>query len=185
MIHALLVVFDDPINLDEFAMLTAEQETRHLQEIAQELPHIGAQEFAGLISRVLLIDDQVSDRKLISHWLNRSGMQVTAVAEAASAIAQLQRHDFDLMIVDIRLGSEDGAGLIREARVRRFVEPVLAISADESDATRNDALAAGANAFLSKPFSEQALTHTSKRLMGFDPESDDSPIFSTFRMTRT
>ena len=179
LIHAMLIVFDEPINLDEFAMLTSEQETRHLQEIAQELPHMDEQEFEGLVSKVLFVDDVSVDRKLVSHWLNRSGMQVTTVAASGPAYEQIEKDQFDLLVVDIRLAGENGADVIREVRTRRFVQPILAVSADDTEETRDAALAAGANAFLAKPMTEEQLARTAKELMGFDADGDEEPIFST------
>lgn len=180
LIHALLVAFDESINLDEFAMLTPDQETRHLKEIAQDMPDIDQQEFVGLVSKVLFVDDQPSDRKLMNYWLNRAGMQITTAASIASAQQMLEEDRFDIMIVDMILGNESGMELIRSARAHRFVQPIVAVSADEGEQMKSDSLDAGANVFIAKPIEQHALVTTMKELMGLDPNSDDAPIYSTF-----
>lgn len=180
LLHALLVVFDEPVNLDEFAHLTAEQENQHLREIAQEQPNTDNEEFSGLIGRVLFVDDQASDRKLLSHWLNRAGIQVTTVANSEAAMEHIRDNDFDLAIIDIFLNDESGNELIQTLRRTRFVQPILAVSADNQPETRENAIAAGADKFLEKPLDTHELIETCKQLMGFDETSDQSPIHSEY-----
>lgn len=180
LIHALLVVFDEPINLDEFAQLTPEQETLHLREIAQESPHVEEEEeFAGLVSRVLYVDDQPTDRKLVSYWLNRSGMQVTAVGASEAACQQLRDSDFDLLLIDLRLGVESGVELIRTLRSDRCIQPILAVSADGNTQLHEQALNAGANLFMAKPLQEGELAANARRLMGVGDPANNAAIYST------
>lgn len=179
LIHTLTITFEEPLNLDDFAPLNAEQETRHLQEIAEEMPEDDGMDSAALIGKVLYVDDQPSDRKLVSHWLSRAGMDVAAVSDGDNASNQIEKNSFDLFIVDIRLLGESGIELIRKTRAANYVEPILAVSADEDDETRAAALAAGANEFLTKPFSSEVLEEAAMRLMGFEAGGDLSPIYST------
>ena len=180
MIHVVMIGFDEPINLDEFAQLTSDEETRHLKEISEELPDCDDEESGGLVSRVLYVDDQPSDRKLVNYWLNRAGMQVSTVANCESTKTRIADNDYDLLIVDLLLGEERGADLIKDVRRDRFVQPILAVSADETESLRESALQAGANAFLAKPFSEKELLAAARALLGFDEDEEVGPIYSDF-----
>lgn len=180
LIHELGVRFDSPIDLCDFAVLTPEQETRHLKELADDMPVSAPGEVAQLASRVLVVDDYASDRKLYSHWLNRAGMSVISVADSKSAKERAEESQFDLVMVDLRLANENGSELIRTLRNTQFVAPILAVSADDEGELESAALAAGANHFLAKPFTAAQLTTTVRELMGFNPDADSTPIFSQF-----
>lgn len=180
LVHELGVTFDIPLDLSNFATLSPDEETRHLQEMADDMPADDPDTISELASRVLVIDDYASDRKLFGHWLSRVGMQVSTVADGTSARERIEQTQFDIVVVDYRLASENGAELIRTLRNSQFVAPILAVSADDSEETRDRTLAAGADRFLSKPFTAKALVQTMRELMGFDDQRQTDPIFSQY-----
>ncbi|MFN3166023.1 MAG: response regulator [Phycisphaeraceae bacterium] len=179
LVHELGVLFDHPVDLSEFTILSPNEETRHLQELADDAPAGEAEQVTELAYRVLVVDDYASDRKLYSHWLGRAGMTVSSVADSASARERVDETQFDLIIVDVRLSQESGEDLVRALRSAQFVAPILAVSADDtlSEATLIDA---GANRYLNKPFNAETLVRTARELVGFDSEAQNTPIFSAF-----
>lgn len=180
LIHAVSVVFDQPIDLDEFALLTSEQETRHLQEISQETPDLKSAEFAGLVSHVLYVDDDPNSRKLTSHWLNRAGMEVSTVPDYQTAFQWMQDNPFDLLILDVRYSHEEALDLVRLTRSSQFFQPILAVSVNQNKLLYAKAMAAGADEFLVKPFTEKQLARAAKHLLGMDVDGKTTPIYSIY-----
>lgn len=83
--------------------------------------------------------------------------QITDVGSLDRAYEQLEHHTFALGIIDLQLGQSDGVNLIKAFRSSPRAEvratPLLAASTRSSDERIRVAVAAGADAFLSKPFS--------------------------------
>jgi signal transduction histidine kinase/ActR/RegA family two-component response regulator len=129
---------------------------------------IGALELSGL--RVLVVDDEVDARDLISIILTQSGAEVKAVATAADALHELMEWRPDVLVSDIGLPGEDGYTLIRrvravEAKVGALRKvPAVALTAYARGQERLQALAAGYQAHISKPAKSTDLVLTIKNL---------------------
>lgn len=180
-VHEMGMVFDEPIDLSEFVSLSPSEETRYLRELADSIPHTEGNEVVELTNRVLVIDDFASDRKLMSHWLTQAGLLVMTTADARSAMVQIQEQIYDMLLVDYRLGPDNGTALIRDLRENQFTAPIIAMSADESDAVKQGMLDAGANLFMHKPFTAKELAQATYELIGIDAAADTVPIFSEHR----
>ncbi len=113
--------------------------------------------------RVLLADDSFAMRKISTRILEQGGYEVITVTNGLEAIQMIEstysNNPFDVMIVDIFMPVLDGIETIR--RVRELEHdgklsmklPIIAYSANDEDSNAvAEALAAGANGFLSKPF---------------------------------
>jgi len=181
MVHELGIEFDVPIELGDFVRLTPEQETRYLQELADDGPDTDEADIVRLSNRVLVIDDFASDRKLYSHWLTRSGFTVTTTSDSRNACAQVQQQVFDLLVIDDKLDSGNGVELIKALRSNRVTAPIIAISSDESEGVEAQLLEAGADCFLKKPFTEAQLKEKAYEIAGVDTTADLSPILSAYK----
>ena len=86
--------------------------------------------------RVLVVDHEAGVRRSIERVHSVAGFHVTAVADGARALDQLEADVFDLPIVDVYMPDMDGLGLMRELRSRNDPTPILAVSggADSPDA---------------------------------------------------
>ena len=62
------------------------------------------------MSKLLVVDDESSIRLLYSHELADEGYDVTTAATAMEAVEKLQKDDFDLILLDIKLKNESGVG---------------------------------------------------------------------------
>lgn len=181
MIHNIGIKFDQPIDLTEFTTLSPDEETKHLQELADDMA--GSEdlsEVTQIVSRVLVVDDYAGDRKLYSYWLTRAGMEVSTANDVKSGKERIEEEDFDLLIVDGILGDEFGADLISKVRRSQYVGPIIAVSADETGELEEKARAAGADTFLSKPTTYDKIVEKAYELLGMDQDGDRSPIYSTF-----
>jgi signal transduction histidine kinase/ActR/RegA family two-component response regulator len=123
---------------------------------------------AGL--RVLVVDDEPDARRLLSAVLERCKAQVHVAASAAEAMAAMDAHRPDVLLSDIGMPGEDGYSLI--ARVRQLPPdrggsiPAAALTAFARAEDRRRVLAAGFQAYLSKPVEPEALVSAVARLAG-------------------
>lgn len=102
-------------------------------------------------SRILIVEDEADIRRFVRMALEKEGMTVFETATAGEARMNAASRKPDLMIVDLGLPDGDGKALIRE--VRSWVSaPILVLSARESEAEKVEALDAGADDYLVKPF---------------------------------
>jgi two-component system KDP operon response regulator KdpE len=106
--------------------------------------------------RVLIVDDDADIRGVIRMLLESQHYQVVEAESAARGVIEARSHRPDLVIVDLGLPDRDGLTVIRE--IRRFSPiPILVLSARSMDADKVAALDAGADDYVSKPFSTPEL----------------------------
>jgi two-component system response regulator PilR (NtrC family) len=108
-------------------------------------------------SQVLIVDDNPRMVALIERWLVRAGYHVTGVTTVPAAFETLQECSVAWVITDLLMPTGDGLDLLAYARTHLPHARVIIMTAFGSEATRQRALAQGAHAFLSKPFSGEAL----------------------------
>jgi signal transduction histidine kinase/CheY-like chemotaxis protein len=107
--------------------------------------------------RVLVVDDELDTRKLISTVISQSGAEVTACASAGEALETLKTWRPHILMSDIGMPGEDGYALIRQVRAlpaeRGGRTPAAALTAYARDEDRARTLAAGYQLHIAKPFS--------------------------------
>jgi two-component system KDP operon response regulator KdpE len=101
--------------------------------------------------RILLVEDEADIRRFIRISLEREGMTVFEAADAAQGRIDSASRQPDLLIIDLGLPDEDGKLLIRQLRGWTSA-PVLVLSARDREEEKVEALNAGADDFLTKPF---------------------------------
>jgi NtrC-family two-component system response regulator AlgB len=106
---------------------------------------------------LLVIDDEVSLRRTLRTVLESMGHRVTEAANRAQALGVLVRHKFDLVLLDLRLGKENGLTLLPELLGVAPGLHVVIITAHASLDTAIAALRTGAFDYLPKPFTPNEL----------------------------
>ncbi|MFT7337483.1 MAG: chemosensory pili system protein ChpA (sensor histidine kinase/response regulator), partial [Marinobacter maritimus] len=117
---------------------------------------------------VMVVDDSVTVRKVTSRLLERNGMEVITAKDGLDAVAQLQDHKPDIMLLDIEMPRMDGfevASFVRHDDNLRDM-PICMITSRTGEKHRERALAIGVNEYLGKPFQETDLLKTIERLTG-------------------
>ncbi|WP_019934140.1 response regulator [Oceanimonas smirnovii] len=108
------------------------------------------------LPHILIIEDDVSMTRFLQTLLRSHGYGVTAAAGGAEGLRCLSGRSPDLVLLDLGLGDMDGVALLRELRAWSAM-PVIVISAREREAEKVEALDAGADDYLTKPFGAQEL----------------------------
>ena len=102
---------------------------------------------------ILVVDDDEPLRDMLTRSFEREGHRVTAVADGDAAIEQASERDFDVILLDVALGSGPaGHDVARSLRQRRAVVPIIMLTALDSEADAVQGLEAGADDYVTKPF---------------------------------
>jgi len=100
----------------------------------------------------LVVDDEADLVASYERLLRRQGYRVVATGTLREGLAMVTRGPLALVITDLRLPDGDGLEIVRTARRPPAPVPVLVVTGFGSKESRAGALAAGASAYLSKPF---------------------------------
>ncbi len=108
---------------------------------------------AGVSLRVLAAEDNVINQALIRGLLERLGHKVEVVGDGEAALAALDAREgeFDVVLMDVQMPKRDGLEATRIYRERGGALPVVAMTAHAMAGDRELCLAAGMNAYLTKP----------------------------------
>lgn len=108
---------------------------------------------------VLVVDDSVTVRKVTSRLLERNGMNVLTAKDGIDAIALLEEHTPDLMLLDIEMPRMDGFEVAIQVRndPRLMRLPIIMITSRTGQKHRDRAMAIGVNDYLGKPYQESVL----------------------------
>lgn len=129
--------------------------------LSQPAPRVTWQRDAS----ILIVDDEVSIQKLLAALLQSDGYRVRSVGSAREALAALKIAPVSLMITDVKLPDQDGLALLRQACEldQRMISVVMTGYATVDLAVQ--AMKAGAAEFLMKPFQNDVVLMTVKRLL--------------------
>jgi two-component system KDP operon response regulator KdpE len=128
----------------------------------------------------LIVEDEPQLRELVCASVENSGYRCAQAATAREAISEVENHRPDLVVVDLGLPDRDGMEVIKSVR-QWSAMPVIVLSARSKEADKVLALDAGADDFVTKPFStgellarmRVALRHAAAR-----GRSDSEAIFA-------
>src|SRR5215471_17982620 len=106
--------------------------------------------------KILLVDDDEALLGLLSLVVQRAGFQPITASDGSSALRLLDEHYPDLIVLDNKLGNEDGLEVLE--RVRRSSDvPIVMLSSLHSEDDIERGLQLGADDYLTKPFSFREL----------------------------
>ena len=107
--------------------------------------------------KILLVDDDVRLRDLLSRYLTEQGFQVTAIADSSQLDRKLQRDPPHLVVLDLMLPGEDGLSVCRRLRGAGETVPIIMLTAKGEEVDRIVGLEMGADDYLPKPFNPREL----------------------------
>ncbi|MGH8520840.1 MAG: response regulator [Gammaproteobacteria bacterium] len=126
-------------------------------------------------SHILGVDDDPAIRQLIADYLTENGFKVSTAADGKAMRQCLTQSPVDLVVLDIRLGQEDGMVLARELRAASAV-PIIMLTGRREEADRVVGLELGADDYLTKPFSPRELLARIRAVLRRAQTRDPSPV---------
>jgi two-component system, OmpR family, response regulator len=108
------------------------------------------------LAHILAIDDDSMLREAIVEYLGKYEFRVTAVADGRAMQAVLAHEVVDLVVLDLKLQTEDGMALARQLRDESAI-PIIMLTGRREEADRVMGLELGADDYLTKPFSPREL----------------------------
>lgn len=129
---------------------------------------------------ILVVEDDAPVRNLIGTTLKTHGYNYLTASNGESAVMQASSHNPDVVLLDLGLPDIDGVEVIK--KIRTWSEmPIIVISARAEDKDKIDALDAGADDYLTKPFSVQELLArirvTERRLSTMQSANKSESVF--------
>ena len=107
--------------------------------------------------RILVVDDDVRLRDLLTRYLGEQGFEVRAIPDARELDKRLQRDPPHLVVLDLMLPGEDGLAICRRLRGAGERVPIIMLTAKGEDVDRIVGLEMGADDYLPKPFNPREL----------------------------
>ena len=129
--------------------------------------------------QVLVIEDELQMRAMLTDNLAFEGYRVTAVESGEAALAELERHSYALVLMDVMLPGINGFEVCRRLRGRGTRVPIIMLTALTTERDRVDGLDVGADDYVSKPFSvRELLARVRAQVRRDDWQSDSDETFS-------
>jgi signal transduction histidine kinase/DNA-binding NarL/FixJ family response regulator len=101
--------------------------------------------------RILLVEDNEVNQEFVSETLRRLGHSVQIESDGEQALTRLAAEEFDLILMDVQMPGIDGLEVTRRFRESGKRTPIVAVTAHSGREERENCLAAGMNAVLTKP----------------------------------
>jgi len=116
--------------------------------------------------RILLVEDEISNRELTKMVLNGSGYVVDVAVDGPEGLEKARARRYDLVLMDVRLPGLDGLSVTRmlKSDPRTANVPVVALTANAMKGDEQRALAAGCSAYITKPIEVSSFV---QRISGF------------------
>jgi serine phosphatase RsbU (regulator of sigma subunit) len=114
-------------------------------------------------ARILVVDDDIAIGGTVRRYLRQYAIEVTD--SVAGALHHLERHTYDLLLLDRRLPDGLGDSVIAEVRRRRSSLPILMMSGEIEPHRPSSGQRSGADDFIEKPFVREALIAKIERLL--------------------
>lgn len=106
---------------------------------------------------VLIVDDEPIVRESLRDWLKDAGYQVETAKSGEEALEMIEKQDFSVMVVDIRLPGMSGIKVLNEVKARRPEIKSIIITAYPTSETAAEAAKLGAVDYLIKPVAPDEL----------------------------
>jgi two-component system chemotaxis response regulator CheY len=121
--------------------------------------------------RTLIVDDSSVMRKIVERSLRQAGLNLATVLEAGSGtegLEVLRVKQVDLILSDINMPSMDGLEFLRQVRAQNLAPgvPVVMITTESSEEHVKQAILAGAQGYIRKPFTAEQVKERVVPLVG-------------------
>jgi len=115
--------------------------------------------------KILVVDDDPQANHLLKLLLELDGFDVALCPRAEKAVATLQAEKPDVLLMDVHIAGSDGLEVLRQIRGKPDVGKVPVVMYSGMN-LEQECMAAGANAFILKPYQQEELTAALKKAIG-------------------
>lgn len=124
-----------------------------------------------LSGRVLVAEDNAVNQTIARRMLEKTGLRVDIAGNGNEVLEACQRHDYDLIFMDVQMPELDGLEAARRLRNRSYPAPIVALTANATLESRQACIEAGMVDFISKPFRYTGLRAVLRRHLGDAPQT--------------
>lgn len=119
-------------------------------------------------ANILTVDDSASIRMTTRIALTNAGYSVTEAVDGADGLEKMKAGSFDLIVTDLNMPNMDGLTMIRNLRQlpAYMGTPVIFLTTESDGEIKQQAKAAGATGWLTKPFDAENLTKIARKVLG-------------------
>jgi two-component system cell cycle response regulator DivK len=119
------------------------------------------------VATVLLVEDTEDNRQMMGRLLEMSGFRVVEATNGQEAVEAAARENPKIILMDLSLPFIDGLAATRKIRNLPGLEkvPIVAVSAHDTADFHHEALAAGCDAYITKPIDFSELEEVMRRMM--------------------
>jgi len=129
--------------------------------------------------KILIVDDDLKLRQLLSDYLSQSKFDVVAVENGDEMKRTFKRQQFDLIILDLMLQTENGLDLLEWVKKQNNQQATLILSAKGNELDRITGLELGADDYLAKPFNpRELLARITNIIKRTSPTTNTKRLFS-------
>jgi DNA-binding response OmpR family regulator len=135
--------------------------------------------------KILIVEDEVTQLTSVGKRLKAAGYDVSGARDGMNAIAMARKEMPDLVLLDLGLPGGDGFTVLKRLQliIQTSMIPVVVMSARDPGGNRDEALKAGAVAYLQKPLDTDLLLKTIAKALGM--EETQAPSEQTQRPNQT
>ena len=121
-----------------------------------------------MTAKILTVDDSASIRLTTRVTLSNAGYTVTEAVDGVDGLNKLKAGEFDLVVTDLNMPNMDGLTMIRELRKlpAHTGVPVIFLTTESDGEIKQQAKAAGATGWLTKPFDPESLVKIARKVLG-------------------
>jgi two-component system chemotaxis response regulator CheY len=120
-----------------------------------------------MAKKILIVDDSESIRQLVSHTLKSAGYSVIEGIDGADALTKLDGQKIHLIICDVNMPNMDGISFVKEIKKLddyKFI-PIIMLTTESQENKKLQGQAAGAKAWVVKPFKPDQLLNVVSKLI--------------------
>lgn len=118
-----------------------------------------------MAQRLLYVDDEDSLRMLVQSHLTLEGFEVETAANGHEAVAILQKQEFDLILLDLRMPEGDGFVVLRHLNEHGSHIPVIVLTGVDDVSIASECVKLGAADYLTKPYNFHELIDSVERVL--------------------
>ena len=124
------------------------------------------------MTKILVIDDDASDRDLLAAVLTKRGYEVILADNGGAGLMLCHRRTPDAVVLDLNMPGIDGRSLLRQLRILHPTLPVVVFSGLSTEEVEQEMLNQGATAFIQKAFSLDQLGSALQEVLPSPTQAD-------------